>query len=209
MTTDSATPESPRNGLILFDHAEAQELLLGLLAPLPADSAVYIVRKRNDEDPRQELMGRLVDDAFPTRINPTENIWFGTVLRHRNATNGTRANLTWASCLWADFDGVADKDALVEKYRGGADGVPAPTFIVDSGGGLHFYWRLDRLLDMRSEAEYQHLRELIYGLACRLGSDATVHDPTPIMRLPGTYNPGNGKTKVYATPRPVTILVRP
>jgi hypothetical protein len=65
-------------------------------------------------------------------------------------------------------------------------GIPPPTFIVDSGGGLHVHWLLSKPLP-RSE-ETQH-RRIMLGLAIILGGDMSVarHLDTQ-MRVPATTN---------------------
>ena len=86
-----------------------------------------------------------------------------------------------ARCLFADFDGgVVVEDAL---SRVKAAGYPMPTAIVESGGGVHTWWRLDEPID---DAELWHLR--MKAMAAALGSDQSICDWPRIMRLPGFVN---------------------
>jgi hypothetical protein len=86
-----------------------------------------------------------------------------------------------ARCLFADFDGgVVVEDAL---SRIKAAGYPMPTAIIESGGGVHTWWRLDEPV---GDAELWHLR--MKAMSAALGSDQSICDWPRIMRLPGFIN---------------------
>lgn len=86
-----------------------------------------------------------------------------------------------ARCLFADFDGgVLVEDAL-SRVR--AVGFPMPTAIVESGGGVHCWWRLS---DPTGDAVAWHDR--MKAIAGALGSDQSICDWPRIMRLPGFVN---------------------
>jgi len=86
-----------------------------------------------------------------------------------------------ARCLFADFDGgVVVEDAL---SRIKAAGYPMPTALVESGGGVHAWWRLQEPIE---DAELWHLR--MKAMSAALGSDASICDWPRIMRLPGFIN---------------------
>ncbi len=179
----------------------AQEFLKSLFGSIPTDSCIEVRVKRNEDPGARQLFladpSALRVDEFPDDVH----VWFGVSLRRLHTGSGKADDLTWATCVWADFDNVQNRTALVERLK-----AFAPTFIVDSGGGIHAYWRLNRTLDLRSDQERTYVREVVHGLAHVLGGDTTVHDPTRVMGLPGTYNVGNGKTKIYNPPRLVQIL---
>jgi len=72
--------------------------------------------------------------------------------------------------------------------------VPAPSAIVDSGGGYWGLWQLDE------EVEAARLKPMLEWLEGRLGGDS-VSDPSRIMRLPGTVNwPDEGKRAAGQVP---------
>ncbi len=92
----------------------------------------------------------------------------------------SRNDVSLARCLFADFDGVT-----VEEVREGIEsaGLPAPTLTLNSGHGVHTYWRLtEPMTDLAAWTGFQ--KDLI-GI---LGSDPAIHDPARIMRLPGFVN---------------------
>lgn len=84
--------------------------------------------------------------------------------------------------VWADLD--------AKNYPGGVDQAlknlsrlsREPDILVESGHGLHVYWRLET--DVAPEAAQIFSKDVQW----QLGGDA-VHDPTRMMRVPGTVNP--------------------
>lgn len=64
-----------------------------------------------------------------------------------------------------------------------AAGLPKPTLVLQSGHGIHAYWRLDKpLRDLKRWTALQK------RLIAAVGSDPSIHDPPRIMRLPGFKN---------------------
>ena len=118
------------------------------------------------------------------RINKDENqrahAYFGA--NPRQSIGASQAEgVALARCLFADFDGgVVVEDAL---SRVKAAGYPMPTAILESGGGVHCWWRLEQPVD---DAELWHLR--MKAMAAALGSDQSICDWPRIMRLPGFVN---------------------
>ncbi len=82
--------------------------------------------------------------------------------------------------LFADFDGITLEEALriIEEAA-----LPPPTAVVDSGHGIHTYWRLSELLtDLGLFTRYQQ------AIIAEVHSDPCISDPGRIMRLVGTRN---------------------
>lgn len=131
--------------------------------------------------PMQEIPG-IVD--WLERINKDENqrahAYFGA--NPRRAAGASQAEgVLLARCLFADFDGgVVVEDAL---SRVKAAGYPMPTAIVESGGGVHCWWRLHQAV---TDADAWH--ERMKAMASALGSDQSICDWPRIMRLPGFIN---------------------
>lgn len=181
----------------------AQQFLTDLLGPIPEDSCIEFRLKKNDEKGTRREWHTSVATVDPPKYAHDEHVWFGVCLRKAGATSGKLDDVTWATCVWADFDNVVDKDSLVARLTRFPH---PPHYIVDSGGGIHAYWRLSRLMDMQNETDRLYVREVVHGLAHILGADETVHDPTRVMRLPGTFNVGNGRTKNYSPARETQVL---
>jgi len=78
-------------------------------------------------------------------------------------------------------------------------GLPAPTHVVDSGGGLHVYWMLDREVEREVwRASAAKLKALTK--TCGLLADGSrTSDIASVLRIPGTSN------YKYTPPRPVSL----
>ncbi|MEN6386174.1 MAG: DNA-primase RepB domain-containing protein [Phycisphaerales bacterium] len=103
-------------------------------------------------------------------------------------------NVTLARTIFCDFD---DKDSDVHGIYPGEGcgrneflywllsdkGLSYPTLIINSGHGLHAYWRLSEpLTDLKKWEQIQQ------KLIITLHSDRTIKNPERIMRLPGFKN---------------------
>lgn len=133
-------------------------------------------------------------------FNPLARVWFGIALRDET----DHKIYTLIPSIWTDHDKVEDKQARISRLRDKFD-LP-PTIIVDSGGGLHAYWKLSRMLDARDKTDAAYAREIAYGLATALGADKAIYDLARVMGVPGSQNIGNGNTKIYDPPRLVRVV---
>lgn len=97
--------------------------------------------------------------------------------------------------VFVDFDlksgAYASKDAFIERVC--LDG-PQPTKLVDSGGGVHAYWKVTGMDAM------SYLR-LSRRLMRKFNTDPAVGQIYQLMRVPGTVN-----TKDPENPRPCELL---
>lgn len=93
------------------------------------------------------------------------------------------------NCLYGEYDvkDYGSKEAIHAHIAGAT--WPAPSVVVDSGGGIHCYWLLrDPWVlendDARLAAEVVQ-RAWVQQV---IGADKTVHDLVRILRVPGTLN---------------------
>lgn len=86
-----------------------------------------------------------------------------------------------ARCVFADFDGGVVLEDAWGKIK--AAGFPMPTAMLESGGGVHAWWRLDQPM-----TDQNAWHERMKAIASALGSDQSVCDWPRIMRLPGFIN---------------------
>jgi len=133
-------------------------------------------------------------DADLARRNKTLNCYAGA--NPRKAIGQRKAEgVDLARCIFVEWDGVTIDVAAANID---AAGLPLPTCVVWSGGGVHVYWRLSSpLLDM---ALWTTCQKQMIKL---LDADKCIHDPPRIMRLPGLLNHKEGRTVswlVYAEP---------
>lgn len=123
-----------------------------------------------------------------------------------------KENVFQVKAVWLDIDCGADKAAKGAGYgtkREGAQalkelckaaGLPSPTWIVDSGNGLHVYWALLEAVSREAwEATTGRFKNLCQALGF-LADPSRTSDAASVLRLPGTTN-----RKDPANPKPVTI----
>jgi putative DNA primase/helicase len=103
---------------------------------------------------------------------------------HQRATITTVAAI---NCLYAEFDAAPHeaKPALLERIERLA---PAPSVIVDSGGGFHAYWLLDQPFLLAGEAERERARQAQRRWVEYAGADPAAKDLARVLRVPGTLN---------------------
>ncbi len=93
------------------------------------------------------------------------------------------------NCLYGEFDVKAygSKEVIAQHINGAT--WPAPSVVVDSGGGLHGYWLLREpwLLDSDDARQAAELVQRAWVQQV-IGADPSVHDLTRILRVPGTRN---------------------
>jgi len=99
----------------------------------------------------------------------------------RRAKGGTKSkDVTCGRCLFVDFDNINLDEARARWLK---SGLPSPTLTINSGHGIHAYWRLTKpITDMALWSKCQK------KLIAVLDSDSAIHDPARIMRLPGFVN---------------------
>jgi hypothetical protein len=111
----------------------------------------------------------------------------------REPTNGRFENCQALTALFADCDFKEHGEAAVRDYIALMD--YRPSLVVNSGNGLHLYWRLNEpLTDMQRAAKLLDLWVRTIPVA-----DWGVNDVARVLRLPGTLN------HKYAPPRPCVV----
>ena len=139
-------------------------------------------------------------------------MYFGVCTRITGSPSGTRADLAECPALWAEVD---TRKLGLDKtmVRQAVTSLPhPPSIVIDSGGGLHFYWLLTESIDIRQSADNaaeteESIVAVLKQLAGIMAGDTSVCDLARIMRLPGSHNT---KPEVMATngdqPALVTVL---
>lgn len=124
----------------------------------------------------------------------------------------TTENVSGALAFWVDLDcgdGKVDdekgylciEDAMQALLRFCHDaGLPLPTHIVSSGGGVHAYWvvtcQVPRDLWLQYASKLKAVAKALHFLA----DPTRTADIASVLRIPGTLN------YKYSPPRPVTLL---
>jgi putative DNA primase/helicase len=109
-----------------------------------------------------------------------KQIYFGA--NPRDDIGGSKAkDVRIARCLFADFDNGATYEDAMRRIK--IAGLPLPTVVLKTGGGIHCWWLLTEPVHDLG-AWKSRMKEIIASL----GSDKTVHDSPRVMRLPGFVN---------------------
>jgi len=114
-------------------------------------------------------------------------IYFAPCLRSESKGSAESAALVPALWLDVDTDGdTAQREHSLNKLRSFD---PAPSFILDSGGGWHAYWLLDEPFTLTDDTARTRIADVLRGLAAALGGDpAYVKSVASVMRLPESIN---------------------
>ncbi len=139
-------------------------------------------------------MGETSKNVFAgVASSPSE---FGTGRRcKQDATSG----IGW---LWSDIDVASPAHRYEElpptKQRALEilEGLPEPSLVVDTGGGLHCYWRLHEYWVFETHSEREEAKALMRRLTLALKNAAgrkrwhvdSVPDLSRVLRVPGTFN---------------------
>lgn len=115
------------------------------------------------------------------------SVYFAPCPRLKQKGNAQSAALLPA--LWVDLDCEDDptrREAALATLKTFA---PAPSILVDSGGGWHAYWLLSQPFPLTEQVNREYAARLLRGLFCALGADpAYVKSVASIMRLPESVN---------------------
>lgn len=156
-------------------------------------------------------------EAWALEQNKTRNVYFSVnptaATLNKKPTKADIARLEW---LHVDVDPRAGEDFEEERARiksllNGSlpKDIPAPSLVIDSGGGFQAFWRLAQPLALEGNAEKIAQAEAFnIELARRLGGDHCFNVDR-IMRLPDTMNwPDEKKRKRGREPREAEVYSR-
>ena len=108
---------------------------------------------------------------------------------------GTR-NIRQFRALYQDVDcekmGISKEQAIFEiweMYEVNKE-IPQPSMIVNSGRGLHLYWKIEHA-PYAAIKTWQELQDYFYYKLKHLGADKQATDGARILRVPGTINSRN------------------
>jgi hypothetical protein len=97
----------------------------------------------------------------------------------------TESDARWLAVLWADID-IGETLTRQQAFQAIQEFSPCPTAVIDSGGGYQVLWRIEPT--EITDANRQHLRNILRGLALALRGDVACAELSRLFRLPGTLN---------------------
>lgn len=138
------------------------------------------------------------------------NVYYGVLPRGSNV--GSKESITCSKFLYCEIDGKSD--GVPGAYRllriAMENGLPAPHTLVNSGGGLHIYYELSEMINLRDNIEKLKFESVLRRLAYIVGgvrwdvrfenvklipvdgqrvhADPTCCELARILRVPGTIN---------------------
>ena len=105
------------------------------------------------------------------------------------------SNIRQFRALYIDLDKIEhDQEVIYNRiFKLSEDGeIPKPTMIVDSGRGLHIYWRIYNA-PYQALDTWQQLEDFLYYKLKEYGADGKALDAVRVLRIPGTVNSKNNK----------------
>lgn len=93
-------------------------------------------------------------------------------------------------CCYADIDGTEDLDLALEMLQEAQ--IPAPSFVVFSGRGLHLYWLLTPT-PCQALPVWQLVEDHLVKSLRKIGADIRAKDCARMLRVVGTTNAKNGQ----------------
>jgi hypothetical protein len=119
------------------------------------------------------------------------NVYFGvhpTVSRKGTYERSTLDKIAAINCLFAEFD-AKDFDGGKPAVLAHVDALsPAPSVVVDSGGGYHCYWLLRTTFVLSTDQDRERARSVQRDWVAFVGGDPGAKDLARVLRVPGTRN---------------------
>jgi len=120
---------------------------------------------------------------FHKAENPKRNVYFGVGARI-NKKSGKKQDVGYLSTLWLDID-EKDGTSKEEAIKVLREWIFKPSYIIDSGHGIHAYWVLREPVE---PSEFSRVEAVNRALAHKFNGDISVVDIARIMRVPGSLN---------------------
>lgn len=126
-----------------------------------------------------ETVRKLIEKGERAR----KNVYFGVSARNKKA--GKKEDIGYISTAWLDID---EKDGIPkgEAVKLLRDWQHKPSYIIDSGHGIHAYWFLRE--PIFEPPEFERLEIVNKALAQHFNGDKQVSNYAQPMRLPGSLN---------------------
>ena len=182
-TTHEASQADRKDFLRALYGEAPQDLYLELRCLHPTTGEVKVLWGKLGN--KRELAARL--KQADTLNQEGYGVHFAPCLRKTQSGKAESAAL--APTLWTDIDcdgDAAKRTAALDKLHAFE---PAPSAIIDSGGGWHVYWLLSEAKTLETEVDRQQLVGILRGLSLAVGADdAYVKSAASLMRLPSSIN---------------------
>jgi len=186
---------------LFLEHIASEIVKHGWLEIRPFDGTtgktltIYRVSV-NELDAVREYLGKLKRYA---QTHPV-HIYFGVAprnqpLKYENGKSNYRGKnyVDKLIFLWGEFDPkdgeVLDLNVVMEWIK--EMGIPEPTYLINSGHGFHFYYKLSKPADSNIIEKWKDIWKVLIGVwtkEYKAKNDLAVFEKSRIMRIPGFYN---------------------
>ena len=126
--------------------------------------------------------------------NQRRNIYYHVNRCYRMAgVKASKSDISDIEFVHADLDPTSGESPSDAKKRYlaslGSSNLPAPNFLVDSGGGIQALWRIEPInVDGPPPTVVAGIEGVSKAVMVMLGSSAGTQDVSRVLRLPGTMN---------------------
>ena len=172
-----------------------------LNAVLPPEGWYCIVGLNQEGRPRQTFVKTLeeADEEIANLLLEKYDVYFACAKYENDEDGRTQKNSAYFKSFWLDIDCGIDKDLTGKGYIDQATGLaelkkfcetillPLPT-IVNSGRGIHAYWRLAETI---SRADWKPVADRLKALCEEhsfRGDPSRTAESASILRVPETFN---------------------
>jgi len=172
-----------------------------LNAVLPPEGWYCIVGLNQEGRPKQTFVKTLeeADEEITNLLLEKYDVYFACAKYENDEDGRTQKNSAYFKSFWIDIDCGIDKDLSGKGYLDQATGLeelkkfcetlllPLPT-IVNSGRGIHAYWRLAETI---SRAEWKPVADRLKALCEEhgfRGDPSRTAESASILRVPETFN---------------------
>ena len=141
--------------------------------------------------------------------NKTMNVYFSVNRARPINKKAEKCDIEALVAVHADVDPIDGADFCAERMRlmrlaaELAEREPAPTFILDSGGGIQAFYLTSYPTPADPPEYVAHVEGLSARLGCVLGARDRCWNVDRIMRLPATLNHPHKKKQARGRPRPL------
>lgn len=205
MTQRNAASQSSDDSSGLGRYEAAEQFLSGLFRGLDTTPAILIWTVRRGVKRSHWPVGLANAARLASGFDAQTNVYIGCGWRHQSLgthARGAADDIAGIPALWLDLD-VAGPGHTTKAYppsfedaRALVDALPLrPTTVVNTGGGLHLWWRLREPWAFKSEGERSSAADLLrdWEATCRHYAVErgwtidSVHDLPRVLRVPGSY----------------------
>lgn len=156
-----------------------------------------------------------VDDAVAQALKLSSagrDVYYFACAEYLTLNNRTAVNASGAYGIWMDIDCGEEKAAAGKGYPTVDDatealgqfrkeaGLPKPTHIVSSGGGLHVYWVVNKVVHRDAWQAHARMLKAVTKACGFLTDDSRTADIASVLRVPVTVN------HKFFPPRPVSLI---